>query len=64
MKKRILSFVAIMTLAGCQASSTEETSELLIMAAASLSDALEELKESYEEETGIELTINYGASGN
>ncbi|GAF13194.1 LOW QUALITY PROTEIN: molybdenum ABC transporter, periplasmic molybdenum-binding protein ModA [Bacillus sp. JCM 19046] len=53
-----------MTLAGCQASSTEETSELLIMAAASLSDALEELKESYEEETGIELTINYGASGN
>ncbi|MBM7839666.1 molybdate transport system substrate-binding protein [Alkalihalobacillus xiaoxiensis] len=63
MKKRILSFVAITTLAGCQASSTEETSELLIMAAASLSDALEELKESYEEETGVELTINYGASG-
>lgn len=41
-----------------------EEVELLISAAASLTDALEELKATYEEEhEGVKLTYNFGSSG-
>lgn len=42
--------------------STEST-ELMISAAVSLTDTLEEIKELYEEENEVELTFNLGGSG-
>lgn len=47
---------------GSEENETEQT-DISIMAAASLTDALEELKSTYEEQNNIELMINYGSSG-
>lgn len=41
----------------------ESKPELFISAAASLSDALEEIRQIYEQENELELVINYGGSG-
>jgi len=43
--------------------SSLELEELTISAAASLTKPLNEIKELYEEEYGVKLTINYGGSG-
>lgn len=43
--------------------SEAERADISIMAAASLTDALEELKLTYEEQENVELIINYGSSG-
>ncbi|TSB45968.1 molybdate ABC transporter substrate-binding protein [Alkalicoccobacillus porphyridii] len=49
-------------LAGC-GSANEEATDIHIMAAASLTDALGEIKEHYEQEHQVNLVINYGSSG-
>ena len=44
-------------------SSSEETTELFISAAASLTDAMDELQKIYEAENNVMLTFNFGGSG-
>lgn len=63
MKKTMVTGAMLIFLGGCQNATTEESPELMIMAAASLSDALNEMKDVYEQENDVELVINYGASG-
>lgn len=41
----------------------EEKKEILISAAASLKEAMEEIKEDYEKDNNVTLTFNFGASG-
>lgn len=53
-----------MMLAGCGANAdSPQTEEIHVMAAASLTDALEEMKPTYEEVHNVKLIINYGSSG-
>lgn len=73
LKKVFLVLLIIMAAAGCaqkeQSSNMEETKpaekvELLISAAASLTDSLEEIQTAYEKEHhNIKLSFNFGASG-
>ncbi|HLR80919.1 MAG TPA: molybdate ABC transporter substrate-binding protein [Bacillota bacterium] len=42
---------------------TEETIELTVSAAVSLTDALEDIKDIYEQENNVKLTFNLGGSG-
>lgn len=60
----LLSFIlAIALITGCSSKSSE-TVELTISAAASLTDALEEIQTAYENKhENIELNFNFGASG-
>lgn len=64
MKKSYIFIMLIILLIGC-ANQNEETEKfpLTISAAISLTDALEEIKESYQEEHDVELTFNLGGSG-
>ncbi|MFK3938096.1 molybdate ABC transporter substrate-binding protein [Alkalihalobacillus sp. NPDC078783] len=64
MKKRIgaLVFAVMLTACGTNADSSQPE-EIHVMAAASLTDALEEMKTTYEEEHHVKLIINYGSSG-
>lgn len=48
---------------GKEGAKTEERTTLTISAAVSLTDALEEMKESYEEEHPVDMTFNLGGSG-
>ncbi|NEU31825.1 molybdate ABC transporter substrate-binding protein [bacterium LRH843] len=70
MKKIIkLCFVLLIffTVIGCNSDKETDTGEettLLISAAASLSDSFEEIKEGYEIDNQVELTFNFGGSGN
>ncbi|WP_153723630.1 molybdate ABC transporter substrate-binding protein [Sporosarcina cascadiensis] len=51
-------------LVGCSESEKPEEAELLISAAASLTDALEDVNSTYEEQhEGVKLTYNFGSSG-
>lgn len=66
MKRKIIAlmmaFIMVAVLAACGKESPK--AELTISAAASLTDALNELKEGYEKEhPGVTLLFNYGASG-
>src|SRR5699024_6865805 len=72
--KRMLSFIlllsTIIVIAGCTnqekvpKENMEETHELLISAAASLTDAMTEIASSFEEEhPDTKITVNYGGSG-
>lgn len=73
LKKLFLVLLIILAAAGCaqkeQSSNMEETKssekvELLISAAASLTDSLEEIQTAYEKEHhNIKLSFNFGASG-
>lgn len=67
---KFLLFVALITLsfflASCSSSQTDEDDiriSLTISAAVSLTDALEEIQELYEEEHPVELTFNLAGSG-
>jgi len=71
--KRMLSFIlllSIIVIAGCTnqekvpKENMEETHELLISAAASLTDAMTEIVSAFEEEhPDTKITVNYGGSG-
>lgn len=71
--KRTISFLlllSIIMISGCTkqeeipSENMEETHELLISAAASLTDAMMEITSAFEEEhPNTELTVNYGGSG-
>ncbi|MFB1082680.1 molybdate ABC transporter substrate-binding protein [Jeotgalibacillus sp. JSM ZJ347] len=64
MKKLFLSLGALLVAGGCSATQEEsKSSELTVSAAASLQDVLGEIEAQFEEETGIEVTLNYGSSG-
>lgn len=64
MKKTMGALLLTMMLAGCGANAdTPQSEEIHVMAAASLTDALEEMKPTYEEEHNVKLMINYGSSG-
>lgn len=70
MKKFLISTLALLTLfsfTGCgqKTSETDKKVEknITISAAASLKDALNEIKPKYEEKNGTKLTYNFGASG-
>ncbi|WP_060208478.1 molybdate ABC transporter substrate-binding protein [Sporosarcina koreensis] len=69
MKKLVSWLLLLMTMAisfGCSAEGNESAkkTELLISAAASLTDALDELKEVYESEhDDVTITLNMGSSG-
>ncbi|WYP27262.1 molybdate ABC transporter substrate-binding protein [Alkalihalobacillus sp. FSL W8-0930] len=64
MKKTMGALVLTMMLAGCGANAdSPQSEEIHVMAAASLTDALEEMKPTYEEEHHVKLVINYGSSG-
>ncbi|MDV6377100.1 molybdate ABC transporter substrate-binding protein [Sporosarcina sp. GW1-11] len=69
MKRFLLSALVVILSSlfiGCSATDKQpvEDVELLISAAASLTDALEELKGTFEEEhEGVRLTYNFGSSG-
>ncbi|RQW19049.1 molybdate ABC transporter substrate-binding protein [Bacillus sp. C1-1] len=60
MKKGLLVTAIGIILAGC---SSNETEEVMIMAAASLNDAVDELIESYEQNHDVHIKVNYGSSG-
>lgn len=67
-KKQIFILILILIVAGCtnETATNEkdhETQKLFISAAASLTDAMEEIAEIYEEENNIELTFNFAGSG-
>ncbi len=67
-KKQIFILTLILIVAGCtNETATNEkdhkTQKLFISAAASLTDAMEEIAEIYEEENNIELTFNFAGSG-
>ena len=54
----------VLGLAGCGRDKEPSSTELTILAAASLTDACDQLKEQYEaEHPGVTLTFSYGASG-
>lgn len=61
----MLGFVLLLT--SCSTNNdteaTEPPKELTISAAASLTDAMDELKEIYEAENNVELTFNFAGSG-
>src|SRR5690625_3134360 len=61
----MLGFVLLLT--SCSTNNdteaTEQPKELIISAAASLTDAMDELKEIYEAENDVELTFNFAGSG-
>ena len=58
-------FVLLLFLVGCSNGTTnsEEKTKLMVSAAVSLTEALEEIKTLYEEEHNVELTFNLGGSG-
>lgn len=59
----LMALIFLLVIAGCQ-SETEEKTELVISAAASLQKALSEIETVYEEENeDITLLFNYGGSG-
>lgn len=55
-------FTVLSSLTGCHRGAPPET-ELTVSAAASLLDAMEDLKAAYEEETGVNVNLNVGSSG-
>lgn len=65
--------VLAMTLVGCsngqakatneETNNTGEKKEILISAAASLNESMEEIKKVYEDKNNVTLTFNFGASG-
>ncbi|MFB4159428.1 molybdate ABC transporter substrate-binding protein [Geomicrobium sp. JSM 1781026] len=59
--KKVWIIIAASMLKAC--ASGEETEQVHVMAAASLSDALGDIEEIYEEEEHVELIMNYGSSG-
>lgn len=62
----VLFFTAFVFLNGCsnkQASDDNHEAELMISAAISLSDALDEIKSDYEATHNVSLTFNLGSSG-
>ncbi len=65
--KKILSILMLfLTFAGltaCSGKSSKEAKPITISAAASLRDALNELKPKFEEKNNIKLTFNFGSSG-
>lgn len=64
MRKLFLGLGALVIVSGCSGPQEEsESRELTVSAAASLQDALGEIEAQFEEETGIEVTFNYGGSG-
>src|SRR5699024_2944213 len=69
MKKKYITFILsfVLWLTACATSgdteATEQPKELTISAAASLTDAMDELKEIYEAENNVELTFNFAGSG-
>ena len=66
MRKIIVGFLylAVLTsLVGCGAKKEAKTKELTILAAASLSDVCDELKDIYEKDHDIKLNFSYGSSG-
>jgi len=61
-----LGFVsAILLLAGCEEASDvdEETPEIFMMVAASMTDAVNDLQDLYKENHDVEFVVNYGSSG-
>lgn len=69
MKKQyiVLMLAFVLLLTSCSTNNdtgaTEQPKELTISAAASLTDAMDELKEIYEAEHNVELTFNFAGSG-
>ncbi|MBO1514586.1 molybdate ABC transporter substrate-binding protein [Metabacillus bambusae] len=64
LKYYLLCFVCFIFTLGCSSTSTEEQKvDLTISAAASLKDALEEIKKQYEQENEVNLHLNFAASG-
>lgn len=69
MKKQYIVFILgfVLLLTSCSTNNdteaTEQPKELTISAAASLTDAMDELKEIYEAENNVELTFNFAGSG-
>lgn len=67
MKLRKLSFVYLLgllaLLSGCQKAQAPKTGELNVFAAASLTDALEEIRDIYELSNNTKLVFNFSASG-
>lgn len=64
----LLLLVLILLLAACatndvEENETKEMPELFISAATSLTDAMDEIKEMYEEKNNVTLTYNFGGSG-
>ncbi|WP_186431047.1 molybdate ABC transporter substrate-binding protein [Clostridium sp. BSD9I1] len=68
MKKYILNCILFIScffiFIGCSSSSTKETDKSLVMSAASsLMEPLNEIKNNFEKENNIKININYAASG-
>lgn len=66
----LLTFMLLLTACGADdmasketENASEETTELFISAAASLTDAMDDIQEIYEKEHNITLTFNFGGSG-
>ncbi|GAK02273.1 molybdenum ABC transporter, periplasmic molybdenum-binding protein ModA [Geomicrobium sp. JCM 19037] len=59
--KKVWIMIAASMLMAC--ANGEEAEQVHVMAAASLSDALGDIEEMYEEEEHVELIMNYGSSG-
>ncbi|EZH65596.1 hypothetical protein DH09_14935 [Bacillaceae bacterium JMAK1] len=65
MKFKIGFISAILLLAGCGEASDvdEESPEIFIMAAASMTDAVNDLQDLYKESHDVGFVVNYGSSG-
>lgn len=60
----LIAAAGIFLLMGCGAERSADDSELMVSAAASLTDALEEIKEQFEkEQQGAAVRYNFGSSG-
>ena len=59
----IISVTILFSLVGCGSNKEVKTKEITILAAASLSDVLSDLKTEYEKEHNIKLNFSYGSSG-
>ena len=57
--KRVLALLGVAALVGCQGATSDE---LTVYAAASLTDAFEELGAAYADETGVSVVLSFDAS--
>jgi len=56
-------YILILVLAGCSATKKHQAKEITVFAAASLSDVMTELAESFERENDVAIKLNVAASG-
>ncbi|MEG1367335.1 MAG: molybdate ABC transporter substrate-binding protein, partial [Oscillospiraceae bacterium] len=63
MFKKAISILMVISMALAAVSCGAKPTELTVLAAASLADAMDEIIAQYQEENKVKITVSYGASG-